>query len=76
MLLNSILLVLCEFHEDRTVNKRVTLNLVFFVLPLFLGFSAQNGLQIWNLEAKIHRLKKDPFLYVAKIQYYRHFYQC
>ena len=29
----------------------------------------QNGLQIWNLEAKIHRLKK--LIYVVKIQYYQ-----
>ena len=62
---------MCQFDENRTVNKGVTLNLVFLVFPLVLGFSAQNGLQIWNLEAKIHRLKKYPFLYVVKIQYYQ-----
>ena len=63
---------MCQFGENRTVNKGVTLNLAFFGFSLFLGFTAQNGLQIWNLEAKIHRLKekKTLFLYVIKIQYY------
>ena len=54
--------MMCEFDKDQTVNEEITLNLVFFLFfPLFIGFSVQNGLQIWNLEAKIHQLKKKTF---------------
>ena len=52
-----------EFDKVQTVNEGITLNFIFFwFFPyLYLSFSTQNGLQICNLEQKIHQLKKRSF---------------